>query len=1441
MTSLVARWLELPHDARVICVSFIAPAAPSSGVLEAACQLVSRQSRAVEPVHALLPIVAHDELSVFAIASKDRSSEALAALTIPGLILKQTTSLEFEQLYSSKHADDTRFLTPAYRDLYLRFLSALRQRLLYDICNAPTSANTFCLKLRDGFILVPYGTQSEWAEAWDSKSRRLVHCCVHLQWFSPSKILVRPSFTSTPFSSLRPPLASSGAPILLLPYGIPAFLLGSYAGPADQVLDTFSTAFDGHCPGISDKLRERGLLACWVSIKSQNLPNNSASHQPGDDRAAVVVWPAMLVLAVTSLPSATKRPALPDTFGHLIESHKPTSTATATLGPQLMQSIVRTTADLPQLADAVTYLVDAVSREREREREERVKEERFRRPVPTRATPQLLSSRESSVPADRSDGSVTHTNDPASQSVAEQSGPVNDSGREATGAGGTFDVDMSMGMDLDMGMSMDVDISAFGLTDDDFSFWDGPKPAPGAVTIQESSMLVDSVTNPSPLFDGADDFTMTVDESSAVHQPGSTPHTPPGASRELFGPGTGWTPQYASPQPLSPAKTPIQQPVLPPTSELAFAMEPKTPARSSRRHHDPFDPIPFASSHDAADAKYALAGKFAAYPLSPQSSSSEEPSLGDGHLVRRYNHATDPSVGLVRRLRALRNPAPPYPKSSTASIASIEANPRTPRWLRTDDAWIDEAFERAGALPSPPSSDDSSDDEILKESTGELIADDRPLFPALSSLLTGSVSELAREQTVALHRPPDLQANQQQPLGAPTPVSPAPVGSGEVEDIEPLLAVLAKEAACNPLWARACKVVVRERSQDFITLGGLEGHKQLGRDDLLRGAVCLEQLGYLAQGAELQFQPPSDENAAAVEMGSALPWTARRLVEPQVGLAKNGAVVQLGLSALRFWERFGLGPRGGPKQVTAFIIFEETRNGISSPLAASWLDNVGCAYKTLGLGSHTSDTSVTGSQPGLVPLKWEHFRRAFSSILSASTPPSGEATSMPPHIVVYVVVPMHFLTMSTGTLPLRTIFGVASGKFALHNGAVLDPDRVLVHLIPEPVLLDSTRYPVASIARTVYDRLPLVVARGAARPFFRRGLCWRSRFDAPAVALARKARDVRAEVKYEWPVRHLDVLDRHTFLHVAYALSSCGTWVLFCAIDERGESSVTQSWAWTAHWDDETEAEPSSTDPEEQRNRTLTPYQLTRQVWKNAMDVAGQADVEWRLVITKYGVMARDEVLAWKQLMQTLRNSGSPEPSSPHRHVSVTSIHIDHSLPVITPELKLQPVLKPGGGHTPTTMDERPTEASVIQDLTWRSAIILPPSDRGLAVAPRTTLWSAADGEWAFSDGKAASPGDHDVDGVLQLPMAAAVLVADDEVGRAPLVQLWDVFDGMSQVDGTAQQQLWEIASNMRELAILDSVRAFREPDTAGLLPAHVAAVERMQTAVGTLEAVTGA
>lgn len=61
-------------------------------------------------------------------------------------------------------------------------------------------------------------------------------------------------------------------------------------------------------------------------------------------------------------------------------------------------------------------------------------------------------------------------------------------------------------------------------------------------------------------------------------------------------------------------------------------------------------------------------------------------------------------------------------------------------------------------------------------------------------------------------------------------------------------------------------------------------------------------------------------------------------------MAQNGEIVHVNASALRFWDKLGLGPLHGAKNVTAVALFEP-EDGCDPLIIQTWLQDATHAYE----------------------------------------------------------------------------------------------------------------------------------------------------------------------------------------------------------------------------------------------------------------------------------------------------------------------------------------------------------------------------------------------------------------------------------------------------------------------------------------------------------------
>ena len=84
-------------------------------------------------------------------------------------------------------------------------------------------------------------------------------------------------------------------------------------------------------------------------------------------------------------------------------------------------------------------------------------------------------------------------------------------------------------------------------------------------------------------------------------------------------------------------------------------------------------------------------------------------------------------------------------------------------------------------------------------------------------------------------------------------------------------------------------------------------------------------------------------NTSSGSDNSNAPGLAPKLLEqPMFTVGKAGVLVNMLPTALRFWSKMGLTPRSGPKNVTAFVLYEDD----SRPLVEveKWINRISYIY-----------------------------------------------------------------------------------------------------------------------------------------------------------------------------------------------------------------------------------------------------------------------------------------------------------------------------------------------------------------------------------------------------------------------------------------------------------------------------------------------------------------
>ncbi|KDQ14203.1 hypothetical protein BOTBODRAFT_188082 [Botryobasidium botryosum FD-172 SS1] len=1138
----------------------------------------------------------------------------------------------------------------SHRRPYTFFLQALQTRLTDEICGP---SQTTCVKYDSGFLLRPSQHSGDWSAGWDHErsSRRLPHCQLLLR-VSSFQITIHP-FVRPSVLSMLPPNPLRGTPLVLLPKSSPAYFISTYTGSTGNLLSAFKRSLAGHGAG---EWAAQGFVVCWIS-----LPDASEEGEIGSEteKGLQAVWPRSLCfvdqsraplnslqsasfLDTSNISPATKK----------VVSYPPNSVQGRKAGMH---------SDTEDVIQWTSQFLDALVKDREKERAKPsgqrpmaedvtmehasssmgiISNNMFATPLPLPPTPSTIvatpqppifptditrqfypSPPEFTPSLGFSSQPTPATSDPPTQPMAAPPDPMSEYADLDSMDWNSLTFGVASGPSAEPekpGVQIDA-LGGFGfITDDDLSFFDEPS-GPSGLDFLAPSMLPDGslfgampTSNSDPWGLGshvdlsAGDFTI----SFATPHPHDQEPTPATA---LFLP--------------SPAKS-VTSPQAYMTPSLSFVPEDQT---TQRRHSmGAFEPIPFADSHRVADGKYE-SGKFSL----PSPVEEDPPSDEENHFRRRYDAVADPKVQVVRRLRGLR-------RRSGTEVLSTPPETGRPSWFpsRTPEDDSSSSSDEDSDVPveDEPPADEHMTDDISRYSTPH--PPSVPIGPALlhthirhASLLSlGTQLQVASPLSSAV-----VQTPIPMPISVPTPVSPgAALGSmaERLRILEAAVQVVVTEAIENRLWAEMCGIKGQPIRTEAQSLSQLEVISALKSIAAIPNAQTPLRVSDIADRSGMLNMHSSD-------IGLAL----EQLETPALSVAKAGMVCQVSTPALRFWEKLALGPLAGAKDVISFVLFEKEDEEMMATVE-KWLDRVGDAYSAHGYGNHTPGYYL-GSTPGLVPLRWETFKKDLANLLS--TPLTV------PHIVLYVLTPPDFLKIDS--TPLRQLASVLMKVSKLPLLGYLNDDRILFQLVPLTTVTHSkshsTTRGLGPLVSSVYNRLMRRTDRVVPRALAPRSAApARTLIEAPAFTLAR-VNVPNPNFVLDWPLTGVDVVDRHTFLHVGYQLSPSREWLFASCIDQRGETHFIRTYLLS-----QLEGESAE-------------KKVARQLVDFALSIARRVSLEWRLVFAKSGSMTELELDAWSTIL-------NETVSSLDIQIHFTVVSVDSSSPLAF--FSLPPVQSPPAG-----------------------------------------------------------------------------------------------------------------------------------------------------------------
>ncbi|KAF9004956.1 hypothetical protein BDZ89DRAFT_1169049 [Hymenopellis radicata] len=1261
------------------------------------------------------------------------------------------------------------FPPKALRTTVSHFLNAVRDSLIDSVARA------LCVRgrLKAGFLISYAAPTNEWSAPW-AVTRPFLYCFLQVH-LTQSRLIVHPILVPTSFVSLAPSLPA-GTPISLLPYGTPAYFLTWYHGPTSALSKQFRESFIGLGAHIRDP---DTYIIAWVIVENRQ----------GEDKGVTIIYPTCLCVQSISSnhPPLPYIPTLPAT---LQSSPSGTSSPTPAMSFLSLSSPSSTNAfrtltgsksrDIDRIAKEVGGFVDAVAKERERERERLKKLSR----TPSQAfpAPQQTPQPVPQPSPPQQPPSIPIQPPPHSAPIQQTADTFYPSPPQANAVippppGNASPVVMQQ-------VPMDVDPqpiqSSYGSFD---SNWMNDFLSFEVNNVAETSGMMGMADFEADFTE--DDFSFFDTKPAVV--PGITTGLTPaaGVAEEMWdvgGIGSVHT-HLATPDVHHALPSPAAEKTIPDFRMADVNVHTEvTPDEPMGE----WDAIPFDESYRRVDGKYS-AGKFRSGLMSP-------PYEADGW----YERKTDPSLGVIKRLVMLKQKV----------VERSEKDDWEKEWAEArgdceDDEDVQDSDEDMD--------DDDSDDDAEGERPSTPLPVYLPLGPALLPL------QFKHEFMLPLSGPLRSGVNPGGNTGVaigtgvssvPTPVSPGRGGKGRM--LEAAAESLGREIVENQIWSAVWS--------DVNCQGTTRGGDMWGKD-----VQAVSSLFAAVNGVKAPVTMDELFNLHSPDS------RFEKLEPPRVLVGKGEAVIELVPPALNFWDKLGLGPRSGKKDIQAFFTFDVSQEDISH-IARDWLSALHTAYEAKHFGKVTPGRSDF-CDDGIVKMRYDSaLRKSFDAFVTGIPEPPPRT-----NIVVFILTPI--ATMHVQSPVMRQLFSV------VRKASKASDSHILFQFIPEQILRSEYNSHLDSLCLSLYDRILVPVVRSMSRKLFQVGEV-KKHLEDPAFVLARtpqQSKVIYSPLKTESPSVSLDVMEKGTFLHVGYAISDCGKWLFASCVDQRGEGHDLGVWLTV---------KGGGGDPDTEVDEMTF---LVSKVWDFTSRFAKRANIEWRIVIAKLGSMEEPELDAWTSHLE----NGAYEPTEMGPvHVSIVSV--DPSTPWMftsRPDFDSSPPhSKPVGRSVsmssskpnkstsnPVFMDVSATTYALFQHSPLPVSVPPTPADMGLDSRHIPDPSPAHGGD---SDSASMDLGHEEYPHTLPLvPHASSTLIRVPSSGSSTMLHVHLLHKirsvGCAYPAADYQQLLRDITHSYFALSVLSAAKrsSIRRGTINPILPCHLAAVEAMK-AVAVIDAV---
>lgn len=477
---------------------------------------------------------------------------------------------------------------------------------------------------------------------------------------------------------------------------------------------------------------------------------------------------------------------------------------------------------------------------------------------------------------------------------------------------------------------------------------------------------------------------------------------------------------------------------------------------------------------------------------------------------------------------------------------------------------------------------------------------------------------------------------------------PAPLHISLSDDVYVAVAQILAEQACTgtlqldaatsllasspvPLDTRRSLIAEARRAMESLK-GTLPRSLSGAHDCPFRTLMEVQDVPWLGQPSRLPPRPAGQEIIRP---------SIFQLPPPHLEVRRCETKLSVLPAAIPFWESLGLGPSFGTKDVCAVSIFPELEG--MADHAAAFLDRMQSMYESLKLGTFGKMPTISGLANGLLGCEGTQSSMELDGMCSGSSfsgymhmlaeVMAGAETTEKNFVVFFVYSlekPGSAVDCCAGFQELfeRYRKGLMERRKPVLNELVLQ-------LIPlSYVALDSTLSVLspaeyATLSFAVYDRCTMF---GGPMP-------------APAIVLEQSLPHL---IKFQpSPTPSPNLLQENSNMHLAYCQSVDERWITAAWTDNRGLRQMTASYCLG------------------RRGRPLSRpvASVIQEMWTTTTELISLLKVQWRIIVTKCGVIDVSEVETWKEASREDRSIGAS--------LVIMTADTNPSLQLIPPAVKL--------------------------------------------------------------------------------------------------------------------------------------------------------------------------